>query len=218
MFTNACDLYYNLMCDVGGGSAHIQGSLFGTGCLISQQHVLTARHNVIPLHHECSWPVILKHDGLWKCKIIFESQTHDLAVMEATDLVQEVSLRGPAGFPLLPTTPVDLGMTVGYLARMRYPDHNGNETRNTCFSQSSVSMMNVQPNDGPTFWMLGDGFIQSGFSGGPVFSADGTLHGLIVQSFQFEASTGNQRIQTLTKPVMSPIGPVMSHIRKFMNS
>ena len=75
--------------------------------------------------------------------------------------------------------------------------------RYTTFSSASVSMM-LWGEDAPLYALDG-GIMQKGSSGGPVFTSDGSIVGIIVQSWQFPVDLGHPQFRIETLPVMSAL-------------
>src|SRR4051812_24450569 len=87
MFADACRAYWQLNCQVGGGSRSVEGNLHGMACLLDNRHVLTARHVYTETQARYSWPVVLKHDGLFRCELALESAAYDLMVLRTTQQI-----------------------------------------------------------------------------------------------------------------------------------
>lgn len=207
MFSAACAIYRPLSCRVGGGADIEQGRLFGSGCLVSPNHVLTARHVVNKLPRDLNWPVVLKFDGLFRCTVVWESTEHDLALVETGSLLESIQVPAPTEYPRWPNSVPDYGVSVGYIAT----PHLNDSTSATYFAQAAISML-LRGRPGLRY-MLSDGIVQSGFSGCPVFSPNSELQGVIVESYPFPEYVDQQPVVLQTRPVMSAICPVLSAIR-----
>lgn len=112
MFEESAKLHFLCKCNVGGGSPQVRGKLYGMGCLLDQNHVLTARHVWSKIQPEYSWPIVLKHDGLYKCQVVFEDQDADLLVIRATEKIVACELAPPLKYPNLTVDAPFIGKTV----------------------------------------------------------------------------------------------------------
>src|SRR5262249_33477864 len=135
----------------------------------------------------------------------------DIAVLQTEDLVERVQFSAPTKYPVLPAAMPRQGSSVGYLGRLKLED-----SITTYFAQVAVSMRIVGRNASGCRFMLSEGIIQSGFSGTAVFSPDGVLHGVLVESFQFPVDSGHPVTPVHTRPVMASVGAVLSDIHKFV--
>ena len=211
MFASACSKYAPLICQIGGGSPTVEGFLFGSGCLLSPTLIITARHIVRDLPNNLTWPVVLKHDGLFQCEVSFESVEQDIAILRVTKLVETVSSAPPREYPLWPTTLPSLGMCVGYMGKLHLP---GSKPK-IYFAPSMISMLHSNSTSQGYKCMLNEGVVESGFSGCAVFAPDGQIHGVIVEFFQFSVKVGNQQLWH-RQPVMSCLGPILAPIRQLV--
>ena len=217
LFTEAYAVYRKLLCQIGGGSPTIEGRLFGSGCLISNHHILTARHVVNTLPDFTEWPVVLKYDGLFQCDILFESSEHDLMILEANRRIATSSQPAPTEFPEFVVGHPKFGSSVGHIARLKSTTEDGRTNSHTYFSPSTVSMYAPSRPDEATMYVLANGIVQPGFSGCPVFGADRTLHGILVQCYQFPIHSENQITQIHSLPIMSPVFPIRAEIDSALN-
>ena len=208
MFASACSKYAPLVCQIGGGSATVEGSLLGSGCLLSPTQFITARHIVHNIPKHLTWPVVLKHDGLFRCEISYESVEQDISILRITDLIESVISASPTEYPVWPTSLPSLGMEVGYVGKLHLPGSNPR----MYFARSVVSMLASNSPAHGYKCMLSDAVFESGFSGSAVFTPDGQLHGIIVEAFQFYVDVGKQKVWH-RHPVMSCLAPILASIR-----
>jgi hypothetical protein len=217
MFSNACRFYWNLVCSIGGGSPTIKGKLHGKGCLLSPNHAITALHVVTGMVQRYKWPVIMKHDGLFKCEVMLQSNELDIALLRATEKIEDFSLDQPSGYPTVASSNPFLGMSVGFIGVISLEGESKNE-RHTTFSQASTSYFFVdERHKGPRFALTG-GLIQQGFSGGPVFTANLELVGLIVMSQRFALDMEHPLASLYNLPVMSALSPLKKQIATILDA
>jgi hypothetical protein len=146
---------------------------------------------------------------LFRCKIAYESSAQDIAVLIAEDLLERVEWPEPTRYPEWPMSLPKHGMSVGYMARLQM----SNSASMTYFAQSALSMIVLDEQSQARRFMLGNGIIQSGFSGSAVFSPDGRIHGILVQAYQFPVESGHAHPALHTQPIMACISDVLSDIR-----
>lgn len=204
MFSEAAGLYYGLHCTVCGMVQPGAPAVHGLGCLISPEHLITARHVWREVVQKYDQPVILKRDGLFRCSVVAENADADLIFLKTIHCVERNdSGKPPAEFPPVHPVPPSWGMSVGFLARMSA----GREVR-AAFSMASVSFMDFSgESTRPRFWGLSGGLFQKGALGGPVFTAEGNMVGLIVDSYQFRPDPDHPESPVVLVPVMSPLWP-----------
>lgn len=215
MFTDAAGMFYGLHCTVCG---RVQGGapvVHGLGCLISPSHIVTARHVWREVGQKYGDPVVLKHDGLYRCDIEAEHADADVVLLKVSTRIDPGhSANPPARYPKVHQTPPSWGMSVGFLARMSA----GREVR-AAFSLASVSFLDFSGEAGrPKFWGLSGGIIQKGAIGGPVFTVEGDLLGLIVDSYPFKPDLDHPESPVIPVPVMSPLWPFRDQVEKIQRS
>ncbi len=218
MFTNACKFYWGLVCSVGGGTQQIKGKLHGKGCLLSRNHAITALHTVTQMLHKYQWPVIMKQDGVFRCEVQFQSKEYDVALLRTTDKIVEYDLGPlPPNYPSIATSNPFLGLSVGFIGTISLEGENETE-RHTTFSPASTSYyFEEQVTKGFRYALIG-GFVQKGFSGGPVFTCNSELVGLIVMAQRFALDMDNPIASLYNLPVMSPLSPLRKDIQAFLKT
>jgi hypothetical protein len=212
MFTEAARLHFQTCYDVGGGSRNVQGKLFGKGCWLSENHILTALHVWQGISDVYEWPVAIRHDGLYKCEIAFEQTDADLLVLKTVEKLKHADFPQPVQYPGISANQPFLGTTVGYLATLKIPNAADDTDDRTYFASASVSMFMEAGASKGVFFALAGGLIQQGFSGGPVFEASGDVIGVLVQSLRFPVDPTNPLLSIATIPIMSPVQPYRSEI------
>ncbi len=206
MFEDAAKLHYAALGHVGGGSRHVKGELYGKGCWLSEKHILTARHIWLGLKDSFEWPVAIRHDGLWKCEIVFEQANADLLLMKTVTKLDNAELSQPNRYPGISANRPFLGRTVGYLASLNVPEGD-KENKHTYFSMSCISMFLPNSSVKAVHYALTGGLIQKGFSGGPVFEENGDMLGILIQSLRFPVDPENPILSFATMPIMSAVFP-----------
>ena len=198
MFQAACRLHLGTMARVGGvGDAGV-GRSFGLGCAMSPRHVLTAAHVAQQGLQACGQASALVGMRLHRCEVVYRSDKLDLAVLQLGKVVFEHKDHWvPDAFPKAASQRPGFGMSVGYMGVLRRAGDS--------YSSFSPASLSFFMRDGSGNWALSGGFIESGFSGGPVFLPDGSVIGLMIQSMQFTGGADNQVPHLHTVPVMSPL-------------
>ncbi|MGD9873386.1 MAG: trypsin-like peptidase domain-containing protein [Kiritimatiellia bacterium] len=205
MYKTATNLYWPLLTNVGGGTDATPGKLHGFGCLLSPSLVISARHVWREIEHRYSWPVILKNDGLFRCDIVLEDELQDIIILRTVQCMRTCeSLAPPSGYPQVARGHPQLGTSAGFITRMTLRDAIKGEQSYTAFSESSVSILLKKADNEPIHFMLSGGLFQKGSSGGPVYTPDGTLIGVIVQSMQFVTDFDHPMPAIITAPVIAP--------------
>ncbi len=192
---------------VGGGSSSVKGKLHGSACLLTPTTLVTARHVWSEIANRYDWPVVQKHDGLFHCEKVHEDDAADILFLKTTDKIAECDLGAPTYYPTLHPNIPSFGLSVGFLTAIRLHDEPGGpKSRYTAFSSASVSMLvsGRGPNRPPRFALDG-GISQKGSSGGAVFTPNGAIVGVIVESWQFSADFDHPLPAIVTLPVMSPL-------------
>jgi S1-C subfamily serine protease len=211
MFTNACKFYLNLICSVGGGSPTVEGKLHGKGCLLSPNHALTALHVVDGMLKRYQWVVVMKHDGLFKADVLFRSPELDIALLKTSEKIADFTPDTPLVYPTIRATNPFLGLSVGFIGVISLEGDTEKEIH-TSFSQASTSYFFEEKNTGGLRYALTGGLVQHGFSGGPVFTSDLDLVGLIVMSQRFALDMTQPLSTMYNLPVMSPLAPIRDQI------
>jgi hypothetical protein len=91
------------------------------------------------------------------------------------------------------------------LTTIRLKDTAGKQSRYNSFSQASISMLMKDADSEHPKFALDSGIIQEGSSGGPVFTAEGYLVGVIVESLQFVVDQSHPLPNIVTLPIMSAL-------------
>jgi Trypsin-like peptidase domain len=180
--------------------------------------VITARHLIEHVGKKYEWPVVFKHDGVFKCRILFSAWNFDVALLEATERLEPASFDEPAEYPRLFSEMPSWGMTVGYLGSLRTLERGGIENHGTYFSAAHISTFLPGGDDKSRYYLLTGGVVQRGFSGGPVFTPSSELLGLVIQSLRFLGDPQDLRSAVYTLPVITPLAPFIGEISKYVSS
>lgn len=172
-------MYRDCLCRVGAGQADKQ-SLTGHGCLLSPDLAITAWHVFGDLCDDqgFAWPVIAKHDGLFRCDVVLAEKKADLAVLRAIEQIHDVDIGEAAKvYPTIGPDPTRQGMAVGYMSTFEKTDAETKTKRTyNLFSSAHNSLMVASP---ALSWVLSGGFGEAGFSGCPVFLPNANLIGVM---------------------------------------
>ena len=205
MFQDACRAHWELNCQVGGGSRTQEGGLHGMGCLLDDHHVLTACHVYAEIQTQYSWPVVLKHDGLFRGEIPWQSEEYDLMVLRVTGQIAAASGRAPAAYPVLSQELPFIRMRVGFISALHIPRAMHDTSRHTSFASADISFLFMPEGGRGESYALSGCVIQRGFSGSAVFRPDGSIMGVVIQTVSFRADFDNPSAPIYTLPVMSPL-------------
>jgi len=106
-------------------------------------------------------------------------------------------------------------MQLGCMAWLRLLKEDGEPQGRTYFGQGHVAYFESGANDELLFALQGP-TIEKGFSGGPVFSADGQLYGVLVQAVQHAPRLDERVLQINSMALFSPVGKLASEITKLI--
>jgi Trypsin-like peptidase domain len=167
MFQRACEIIEPCVCSVGS-----RRKVFGTGCLIDNNLVLTAGR--VQRCHKGKQVVTVGADA-YGAELVFQSRMFDVAVLRLLSPVEPISAPLPPDRPAVSVAPPHRGVSVGFYGELRR-----GESLLRCFVPTSFSFMMTD-----AVWALAGGVAEQGFSGGPVFTADGSLCGVIMYMQEF---------------------------------
>jgi hypothetical protein len=154
--------------------------------------------------------MVLKFDGVFKCRVEFRAPHLDLLFLRTTDRLSDGALDAPDSYPLVFQELPLLGTAVGFLSTIEIPSNGTEPERMDVFSATSVAALDRDP----LRLILSGGLIQKGASGGPVFKPDGQLVGILTNIWQFPLALGRQLPQIITVPLASPVYPVREVIQR----
>jgi hypothetical protein len=222
MFEVAAKKHYRWKCGVGGGTDANDGGSYGMGCVLDSRHVLTARHCWSGISNKYSWPIALRTDGLFRCEVIFESIPHDILILRSTNKIvmgpgAESTLRSFAEYPVLSKKQIFLGSSVGFMSNLQLYKSADDTELHPHFAAGFVSMILPERNGKALRFALSSTVIQSGFSGSPVFTTDGSIVGVVVERQSFRADYADVTAPIYTLPVISPICHLAHEIESAMS-
>src|SRR4051812_25969931 len=119
MFRAACETIEPCLCRYNGVSPNGSIEVLGSGCLLADNLVLTARHLLIDTQSAGGRPMISKRDGGFNCQLVWENAPSDLAILRTTTCVRQSNQPLPAHYPQLADFPPAQGMLVGYMGYFR---------------------------------------------------------------------------------------------------
>ena len=214
MFEQAAARYFRLWTFVGRVERQQSAKVFGLGCHLAPGLVLTAAH----VYAGAGEPTVSINGGLWACSVAAEWPDRDIAVLRAERKLQSLGSDDTA--PPYPQLAADLprvGMQLGCMAWLKLLDPNGETRGRTYFGQGHIAYFDRGASGELLFAMQGP-TIEKGFSGGPVFSSDGQLYGVLVQAVQHAPNLSERVLQINSMALLSPVGRVAADISKLIES
>jgi hypothetical protein len=219
MFSTAVSTFSQVKCFVGWNSKQDGIKFSGSGCILTPDVAVTALHTLRPIPFPGASPILNKHDGIYHGTIEVAAEDEDIAVIRIGARITglQKNHQAPKSYPLLPTAPPAIGMSVGYLARITFTDGTGAPY----FAPAALSaMVPLDPpykgSAPPLRCMLSDGIIQSGFSGSAVFSPDGVIHGVLTHHFRFSVSAAGEKPRFHSRALMTPLSAVLAEVKRLI--
>ncbi len=204
MFSIVAPKYWSLYCHVGGTSDSEPGKIHGLGCRVGRRLVLTAAH----VYGQYDSPTVLLTDGLWKCSVLKAWPDLDVALLSADVAIKKkAKAEEPTEFPALATRIPTMGTSLGYIGWLKLMDESGQRKGRTYFGQGHVAFFD-EGLRGQTLIAVDGSAVEQGFSGGPAFTSDGVLCGVLVQALQYAPELSHPLRQVNALPLVSPIAPV----------
>jgi len=191
MFDGACALYTPCLCQIYGVLPNDQIAVIGSGCLLGPDRLITARHVVVDTQTAGASLRVSKVDGSFEATVNWNDTKSDIAVLRTTKCLQPISQPLPTSYPQIANVLPAQGMLLGYMATLRRT--GGAIKYNKYFASGFVSFLNYHA-DRAIRYVLASGFIEGGFSGGPVFLPDNSLIGVLVSSCEFTSEILGVRI------------------------
>jgi hypothetical protein len=212
MFSIAASKYWNLYCHVGSTNGTAPARVHGLGCRIGPGFVLTAVH----VYQQYQSPTVLLTNGLWECAVVQEWEQLDISLIRVT---KQLKANGkgeePEVYPSLASRIPSLGASLGYIGWLNLLDESGKHRGRTCFGQAHVAFFE-KGLKGQTLLAIAGSAVQQGFSGVPVFEADGTLSGVLVEALQYVPELHHPVQQVNSLPLVSPIARIRDDLLRCM--
>ena len=212
MFSLAAPKYWSWYCHVGGSSDAGAGKIHGLGCRLGPKHVLTAAH----VFEQYAFPTALLTDGLWKCSVERDWPSLDIALIRVeTPLKKKGQSEEISEFPDLATRIPQMGTSLGYIGWLKLLDESGQSKGRTYFGQGHVAFFEKGLR-GQTLLAVDGSAVEEGFSGGPAFTPDGILCGVLVEALQYAPKLGERGRQVNALPLVSPIASIRNEIQALL--
>ncbi|MBI1752050.1 MAG: trypsin-like peptidase domain-containing protein [Acidobacteria bacterium] len=204
MYSVAAPKYWSLYCHVGGTSDSSTGKTYGIGCRVGPGLILTAAH----VYKQHKSPAVLLGGGVWKCSVVKEWSNLDIALLKADVLLKKMDeIEEPTDFPRLADKTPTMGTSIGYIGSLKLMNESGQKDGRTYFGQGHVAFFEKGLR-GQNLVAIDGGAIEQGFSGGPAFTSDGVLCGVIVEALHFAPNPGSSAPRINPFPLVSPIAPI----------
>jgi hypothetical protein len=212
MFSKAASRYWTLYCHVGGGNGATARKVHGLGCRLSPFHVLTAAH----VFRDYEWPTALLGDGLWRCSVVKAWPDLDIALLCKTTHVR-INGTGQAQmeYPRLSERIPSLGCSLGYIGYLSLLEESGKRKGRTYFGQGHVAFFESGRNNQILLAVAGSA-VQQGFSGGPVFTSDGVLTGVLVEALQYVPDLPHPVPGVNSLPLVAPIAEIHAEVSSLL--
>src|SRR5262245_52779234 len=215
MFESVGRKHFDWNCSVGGGSSGLKPKLHGMGCAIGVHHVLTARHCWTEISSNWDWPVALAFGALFRCSIAAEFAPDDIMLLQLDKQIAGNDPELPTSWPTLSRKPISWGASIGFMARIRFPGDS--KKKSYAYLGAGVASI-LLPNAGSRRFVLTNALVQAGFSGSAAFRKDGSIVGVVVQSFTFFIDLANPLIPPLQLPVIAPIFPLVEELNAIISN
>jgi len=188
---------FQLLRSVSWLAATRSGMARGQVVLIHDRLAITALHVV-----RAGGTAVGRWDGLWNTKTVLTDEAQDLAVVVLEERLQTGTLgfEAPTVFPSISAIPAAWGDDVAVMGNFERMHSGETETQShQMVTRGIISYLRANP----LRWAVHGAFAEPGFSGGPVFRANGELVG-IVTSVTSTASLTDAAVP-MAFPLMSPL-------------
>ena len=213
MFKEAARLHYSCNCLVGGGTRYTTGHLLSMGCVLDDRHLLTARHCWEEISCQYRWPVALRHNGMFRCEIVFEDPRRDIAVLRTVEKISGNDLEPIARYPHLSPEELVLGAPVGFVSSLTLHNYADEATSHLHLAIGYVSMFLQDHANGTQQFALSTAVVQPGFAGSAVFLPGGDIIGVVVRTVVWRAECKDSQVPSYDFPVVAPILPLINDLR-----
>jgi hypothetical protein len=92
------------------------------GCVLDDRHLLTARHCWEEISYHYRWPVTLRHNGMFRCEVVFEDARRDIAVLRTIEKISGNDMEPITRYPNLSNEELFLGAPVGFVTSLTLHD------------------------------------------------------------------------------------------------
>ena len=218
MFSEAASKYWGLYCHVGGTNDATVGKVHGLGCRLTASHILTAQH----VFDDYAYPTVALSDGIWKCKVVKAWPDQDIALLRKTKLVKPTGEpENEMAYPTLARELPDLGCSLGYIGWLAVAAgrvRGKTRGRNAYFGSRAFGFFEFSESapDHRVLLAVAGSAVQQGFSGGPVFTHDGVLIGVLVKSLQYVPNLAHEIRTVNSLPLVAPIGKISLEISRLL--
>ncbi len=213
MFQAAARLHYSCNCLVGGATHYSTGHLHGMGCVLDDQHVLTARHCWEEIATSYRWPVALRHNGMFRCEIAFEDARRDLAVLRTVEKISGKDIEPVTRYPILSAAPVGLGTPVGFVSRLTLAD-DADAASHLHLVVSHISLVLLDQANDVQQLGLSPVTLPTAAAGSAVFLPGGEIVGVVVRHAPLRAEAPERRGSAGGElPIVAPLLPVLDELR-----
>lgn len=209
MFSEAVKLISPCFKPIMSGKGASSG---GGGCVyVSSDVVVTANHIV----ENESEIMVVGEKGFYAASVVWSSHEHDFAILKRGALIEAIrNASSPSKFPPAISNSPEIGTSVGYLGTLSRRTHEGKEKSPNVFVSSHISFQDLQ--SAGKFIALEPTFFEQGFSGGPVFTKDGHIVGVISKSFDIKRNCGAK--DDVCFPMIAPIHYHLSELNDAINT
>ena len=108
-----------------------------------------------------------------------------------------------------------MGTSLGYIGWLKLLDESGQSKGRTYFGQGHVAFFEKGLR-GQTLFAVDGSAVEEGFSGGPAFTPDGILCGVLVEALQYAPKLGERGRQVNALPLVSPIAAIRNEIQALL--
>ena len=176
--------------------------------------MLTAAH----VYRQYQLPTVLLTNGLWECAVVREWEQLDISLVRVTKQLKATGIgEEPEEYPALSSRLPSLGASLGYIGWLNLLDESGKRSGRTYFGQGHVAFFE-KGLKGQTLLAIAGSAVQQGFSGGPVFTVDGTLSGVLFEALQYVPELPHPVQQVNSLPLVSPIAKIRNELLACMQA
>jgi hypothetical protein len=220
MYSKACSIYDYLVCRIGFNSKQDDNFDFkGLGCLLDNKYIITAAH-VINSLNKSNLSAVCKYDGIYRFDVIYYSSEYDISILKTVEKIYALDTTKKVSEPIAIYKNIpSVGLSVGYMGHFIYNEVFNEKTSTICFSQAYISFRDCTSYSKTSLFLgLSGGITQQGFSGGPVFTINGELVGVMSKLAPYIFDYDNPLKPLNSIPIITSLYPVYSEIDNLINS